>query len=125
MDFSSSITSTLSACIFLHHREPYGESRALAGLARDRDVAVQVLYDVVRHGQAQARPLAGLFSGEERVEYLLYVFRRYADAGVGDLDHGEMPAARVLLAVRLDREPALLRHRVERVQDEVHEHGHE
>ena len=62
------------------------ERGALADLALHRDEAAGLLDDAVDGRKTKARAVADRLGGEERLENLGLVFRRDADAGVGDFD---------------------------------------
>ena len=55
-------------------------------LALDVDVAVVALHDRVHDREAEAGALAGRLGREERVEDVVQVLRRNADAGVAELE---------------------------------------
>src|SRR5262252_5504630 len=69
--------------------QPHGELGELADFAVNGDRAAMLQgYDLVADRQAEPSALAGRLGGEERLEQLLPVFRRNADAVVAhpDLD---------------------------------------
>ena len=67
-------------------RQVDAEDRPFARLAFHEHETAGLLDDAVHGGQAQAGALAHLLGGEERLEHLVQVLRRDADAGVGHLD---------------------------------------
>src|SRR5919197_5698409 len=103
---SPSSSSTMRTFTSLHQGARAGDRRREAPIAHDRgcdgeeDVergaslarrrhphsAVEVLDDASDDGEAEARPLARLFSSEEGVEDALCELRRYSRARVGDDD---------------------------------------
>ncbi len=60
--------------------------RTVTDLAFDGDLSARLRDDAVGRGKPKAGALAHAFSGEERLEDLLQIFRRNADAGISDLD---------------------------------------
>ena len=94
------------------------EARALADGAVAGDRAAVLLHDAVGDRQAEAGALADLLRREERIVDPRELFGRNPGAGVGDFDRRADRALRL----RDDREPAALRHRVARVQEQVQEH---
>src|SRR6187401_288187 len=69
-------------------RQHQTESGALVRVALARQRSAVLLDDSVRHRQAEPGPPAALgLSGEKRIVDAREVFRRDADARVGNLDH--------------------------------------
>src|SRR5450759_141372 len=113
-------------------REDHRERRALAGFARDRDVAAALLHDAEDRREPEAGSLAHSLRREEGFEEMGLDLRGDADARVRDRDcdlRTQLPP-RSFLEVdglfrvdisRADREPASARHRVARVHGEVHD----
>ena len=77
-------------------RQIDGESRALAGRARDLDVAAGLLGKAERLAEAEAGSLADFLGREERLEDRVDMIGRNAGAGVRDSDSNEVAAARGL-----------------------------
>src|SRR5688572_29578685 len=65
-------------------RQVDGHGRALVKRALDRDEAATVTHDPIDEGQAEARTLADLLRGEERLEQVRLDLGRHADAIVAD-----------------------------------------
>ena len=84
-------------------------------LAVDR--ALVLAHDAVGDRQAEAGALADRLGREERIVDARQVLARNARPGVADFGH-DSP----VFDARADRQPAALRHRVARVQEQVQEH---
>src|SRR5262249_34591034 len=111
-------------------READVEGRAEPGLRDDPDVAAALLDDPVHGREPETRALSDVLRGEERLEDPVLDPWVDPEAGGGAREEREValhhravgrPAAELLVA-RLDRQPAAVRHRVARVDGEVHHH---
>ena len=101
----------------LDPREIDPEGGALARLAVDEHVAAALLDDPVDRGEAESGSGFAL-RREEGLEGAVLHVGAHADAGVADDEpHGAAVAGR-----RRDRQPSTVRHRVERVQDQIRQH---
>ena len=92
-------------------RVPWPE-RAVAG-----DGAAVLLDDSVRDRQAEPRAFPDILGGEERIVNPRELFGGNARSRVADFDAGSL-----LAATGDDTQPAPLRHRVARVEEQVQEH---
>src|SRR5438045_9694606 len=93
------------ACCVAWNGKPQGEHRALARLARRRDVAAHHARELAGNGEAQARtaePLRGRgLRLAELLEQFAELLRRHADPGISDGELDEVVLVEVLLAQAL------------------------
>src|SRR6516165_8119897 len=108
--------------------QPHCELGKVTDFAIDRDgAAVLLRYDLVADRQPKAGTLAGRLGREERLEQLLPVFRRNADAVVAhpDLDtFAELAGRNSQLGAKSTVDLAAAPgHGIEAVADEVEQHA--
>src|SRR6266568_3175318 len=65
-------------------RKREGEGGAFADAARDVDPAAVILHDLLADREPEARAFSRRLRGEERLEHLREILRRYAASGVAD-----------------------------------------
>ncbi len=116
----------------LHYRQVYAKEAAVPGFAIDVDETAVLFHNAVSGSQAHSGSLAAFLCGEEGLKDALAGFRIHAHARVRNGDYrvpawtdvGIKSAVGVvqLHHLRLDHQPPALRHRVSRVEAQIHKH---
>src|SRR5262245_47834951 len=103
-------------------RQPDGKSRAALRSVGRLDPALVFFNDAAGDGQAESGPLADFLGREERIENVREVLGRDPRTGVRHAQPDKCPAVPAPLFGRdLDQQPPSFRHRVQRVDANIHE----
>src|SRR5436190_1654280 len=108
------------------------ESRSFTRPALHSDVTAALFNDAVRRWEPQARTAVFVFCGEEGFKNMWQDFGVHSATGILNREHGVRTALHIkaealwrliqLDIAGVDAKRAAIRHRVERVDDEVHQH---
>src|SRR5262249_11402617 len=112
-------------------REKDSERRATVRLAVHADVSACLFDDSICRRQAEAGSLADFLSCEKRLKDVFFDFRDYAVARISHLQACELDgktffvllnAARERCGASADAQTTAFRHRVARVENQIHDH---